>query len=107
MLLTNFVNIVTKAFQQNLHRIFPNVVIFSCVEARDKALRECERLRDHLLTVEEASTKEALAGEERETELRQRIRILEQKTEESADNVIESANAYQVTNSIFQSIANG
>ncbi|CAG9540252.1 unnamed protein product [Cercopithifilaria johnstoni] len=66
-----------------------------CAEVRDKALRECERLRDHLLTIEEASTKDALAGEERETELRQRIRILEQKTEESADNVIESANAYQ------------
>ncbi|KAL4003725.1 hypothetical protein ACH3XW_8780 [Acanthocheilonema viteae] len=67
----------------------------NCMDARDKALRECERLRDHLLTTEEASTKEALAAEERETELRQRIRILEQKTEESADNVIESANAYQ------------
>ncbi|VDM92302.1 unnamed protein product [Onchocerca ochengi] len=67
----------------------------NCVEARDKALKECERLRDHLLTMEKTSTEEALAGEERETELRQRIRILEQKTEESADNVIESANAYQ------------
>ncbi|VDM08700.1 unnamed protein product, partial [Wuchereria bancrofti] len=67
----------------------------NCMETRDKALRECERLRDHLLVMEETSTKEALAGEERETELRQRIRILEQKTEESADNVIESANAYE------------
>ncbi|VDK85975.1 unnamed protein product [Litomosoides sigmodontis] len=67
----------------------------NCVEARDKALRECERLRDHLLTMEETSTMEALAGEERETELRQRIRILEQKTEESADSVTESVNAYQ------------
>lgn len=54
-------------------------------------------MRDHLLSMEETLTKEALAGEERETELRQRIRVLEQKTEESADNVIESSNAYQVT----------
>uniref|UniRef100_A0A0R3Q6U2 GRIP domain-containing protein n=1 Tax=Brugia timori TaxID=42155 RepID=A0A0R3Q6U2_9BILA len=67
----------------------------NCMETRDKALRECERLRNHLLVMEETSTKEALAGEERETELRQRIRILEQKTEESADSVIESANAYE------------
>lgn len=78
------------------------LVISSCVEARDKALKECERLRDHLLTVEESSTKEALAGEERETELRQRIRMLEQKTEASVDSVIESANAYQVTVCICQ-----
>ncbi|KAM3722681.1 Thyroid receptor-interacting protein [Dirofilaria immitis] len=67
----------------------------NCMETRNKALRECDRLRDHLLIMEETSTKEALAGEERETELRQRIRMLEQKTEESADNVIESANEYQ------------
>uniref|UniRef100_A0A0R3RH63 GRIP domain-containing protein n=1 Tax=Elaeophora elaphi TaxID=1147741 RepID=A0A0R3RH63_9BILA len=79
----------------------------SCLETRNKALKECERLRDHLLNVEEASTKEALAGEERETELRQRIRILEQKTEESVDNVIESANAYQVSTSVHQSAMNG
>lgn len=69
---------------------------FSCSETRDKALKECERLREHLLAVEETSTREAIAAEERETELRKRIRILEQKTEESADSVIESANAYEV-----------
>lgn len=81
--------------------VFSNAGVFSCTESRDKALRECERLRDHLLTMEETSTVEALAVEERETELRQRIRILEQKTEESADSIIESVNAYQVYRSLL------
>uniref|UniRef100_A0A915PRB0 GRIP domain-containing protein n=1 Tax=Setaria digitata TaxID=48799 RepID=A0A915PRB0_9BILA len=67
----------------------------NCMEARDKALKECERLRDHLLTIEEASNMEALAGEKREVELRQRIRMLERKVEESAESVIESASTYQ------------
>ncbi|KHN81579.1 Thyroid receptor-interacting protein 11 [Toxocara canis] len=67
----------------------------SCVEARDKALREYQRLCEHLLAVEETSTKEAVLAEERETELRKRLRELEQKTEATADTVIQSANTYQ------------
>uniref|UniRef100_A0A0N5AYN0 GRIP domain-containing protein n=1 Tax=Syphacia muris TaxID=451379 RepID=A0A0N5AYN0_9BILA len=66
-------------------------------EARDKALSECERLRQHLLSMEESFTHEAIAAEERETELRSKIRQLELKTEETADNVISSSNAYEVS----------
>jgi uncharacterized coiled-coil DUF342 family protein len=40
---------------------------------------ELHRLREHLMTVEEISSKEAIAAEERETELRNRIRNLQEK----------------------------
>lgn len=69
--------------------------LISCVEAKDKFMKECERLRQHLMAMEEASTSEAVAAEERETSLRKKIRELELKTEESADTVISSTNAYQ------------
>lgn len=67
------------------------------METRDKATRECQRLREHLLAVEETSTKEAVLAEERETELRKRVRELEAKTEATADTVIQSTNTYQVS----------
>uniref|UniRef100_A0A914S377 Uncharacterized protein n=1 Tax=Parascaris equorum TaxID=6256 RepID=A0A914S377_PAREQ len=67
------------------------------METRDKATRECQRLREHLLAVEDASTKEAVLAEERETELRRRVRELEAKTEATADTVIQSTNTYQVS----------
>uniref|UniRef100_F1KVW8 Thyroid receptor-interacting protein 11 n=1 Tax=Ascaris suum TaxID=6253 RepID=F1KVW8_ASCSU len=69
--------------------------VASCMETRDKATRECQRLREHLLAVEETSTKEAVLAEERETELRKRVRELEAKTEATADTVIQSTNTYQ------------
>uniref|UniRef100_A0A915B351 GRIP domain-containing protein n=1 Tax=Parascaris univalens TaxID=6257 RepID=A0A915B351_PARUN len=69
--------------------------VASCMETRDKATRECQRLREHLLAVEDASTKEAVLAEERETELRRRVRELEAKTEATADTVIQSTNTYQ------------
>lgn len=47
--------------------------------------------------MEESFTHEAIAAEERETELRSKIRQLELKTEETADNVISSSNAYEVS----------
>ncbi|VDN03489.1 unnamed protein product [Thelazia callipaeda] len=64
-------------------------------KSREKVMRDCERLRSHLMNVEETSVKEAKSAEEREMELRKRIRTLEQKAEESVDNIIESTSAYK------------
>ena len=47
--------------------------------------------------MEESFTRDVVAAEERETMLRNRVRELELKTEESASSVISSTNAYQVT----------
>ena len=52
---------------------------------------ELHRLREHLMTVEEISSKEAIAAEERETELRNRIRHLQEKL-----NIDESETASQM-----------
>ncbi|XGW18328.1 hypothetical protein V3C99_002731 [Haemonchus contortus] len=46
-------------------------------ESREKLSRELQRLKDHLLLVEETSTVEAVEAEKRETELREQIRRLE------------------------------
>ncbi|KHJ96749.1 hypothetical protein OESDEN_03286 [Oesophagostomum dentatum] len=45
--------------------------------AREKLSRELQRLKEHLLLIEETSTTEAVEAEKRETELRERIRLLE------------------------------
>ncbi|KAJ1349444.1 hypothetical protein KIN20_005017 [Parelaphostrongylus tenuis] len=46
-------------------------------EAREKCSRELQRLREHLMLVEETSTSEAVEAEKRETELREQIRQLQ------------------------------
>ncbi|KJH52549.1 hypothetical protein DICVIV_01259 [Dictyocaulus viviparus] len=46
-------------------------------ESKEKLVRELQRLRDHLLLVEETSTTEAVEAEKRETELREQIRHLQ------------------------------
>ncbi|VDD88505.1 unnamed protein product [Enterobius vermicularis] len=70
-------------------------ISFSAVESKDKAEKENERLRQHLLGMEETFTRDAVAAEEREIALRDKIRRLELKTEETADTVISSSNAYE------------
>lgn len=60
---------------------------------RDKEQRlnqELQRLRSHLLEMEESYTKEALAAEDRETELRRKITFLEKKLA-SSSCAVESA----------------
>lgn len=60
---------------------------------RDKEQRlklELERLRNHLLEVEDSYTREAVAAEDRETELRRRVAMLEEKLATSS-SAVESA----------------
>lgn len=57
---------------------------------RDKEQRlklELERLRNHLLEVEDSYTREAVAAEDRETELRRRVATLEEKLATSSSAV--------------------
>lgn len=60
---------------------------------RDKEQRlslELERLRNHLLEIEDSYTREALAAEDRETELRRKVAMLEEKLATSS-SAVESA----------------
>ncbi|XP_051870745.1 thyroid receptor-interacting protein 11 isoform X2 [Pristis pectinata] len=60
---------------------------------RDKEQRlnqELQRLRNHLIEIEESYTKEALAAEDRETELRRKVTFLEEKLA-SSSCAVESA----------------
>ncbi|XP_070776632.1 thyroid receptor-interacting protein 11 [Enoplosus armatus] len=60
---------------------------------RDKEQRlnlELERLRNHLLEIEDSYTREALAAEDRETELRRRVALLDEKLATSS-NAVENA----------------
>nr|XP_046268364.1 thyroid receptor-interacting protein 11 [Scatophagus argus] len=57
---------------------------------RDKEQRlnlELERLRNHLLEIEDSYTREALAAEDRETELRRRVALLDEKLATSSSAV--------------------
>lgn len=57
---------------------------------RDKEQRlnlELERLRNHLLEIEDSYTREALAAEDRETELRRRVAQLDDKLATSSSAV--------------------
>lgn len=55
-----------------------------------------KRLREHLVTMEDISTKEAIAGEERETQLRKQILILQENTSNLSDNRNETQATLQV-----------
>ncbi|KAL1789577.1 thyroid receptor-interacting protein 11 isoform X2 [Sigmodon hispidus] len=60
---------------------------------RDKESRlnqELQRLRDHLLELEDSHTREALAAEDREAKLRKKVTVLEEKLLTSS-NAMESA----------------
>uniref|UniRef100_A0A8C9WX55 Thyroid hormone receptor interactor 11 n=1 Tax=Sander lucioperca TaxID=283035 RepID=A0A8C9WX55_SANLU len=57
---------------------------------RDKEQRlnlELERLRNHLLEIEDSYTREALGAEDRETELRRRVALLDEKLATSSSAV--------------------
>lgn len=57
---------------------------------RDKEQRlnlELERLRNHLLEIEDSYTREALSAEDRETELRRRVLLLEERLATSSSAV--------------------
>ncbi len=64
------------------------VAQISRLEEREARLqREVERLRGHLLQIEEGYTQEALAAEEREKELRNRLAAAEEKALSSSHAV--------------------
>ncbi|KAH7716921.1 Viral A-type inclusion protein repeat containing protein [Aphelenchoides avenae] len=64
-------------------------------EEKGKLNNELGRLREHLLQMEEISTKEAIAAEERETELRREIQLLRQRAMAADENVVFSESSYQ------------
>uniref|UniRef100_A0A8C6L4I1 Thyroid hormone receptor interactor 11 n=1 Tax=Nothobranchius furzeri TaxID=105023 RepID=A0A8C6L4I1_NOTFU len=60
---------------------------------RDKEQRlnlELERLRNHLLEMEDSYTRDAIAAEDRETELRRKVALLDEKLA-SSSNAVENA----------------
>ncbi|TMS33698.1 hypothetical protein L596_001409 [Steinernema carpocapsae] len=65
-------------------------------EEKERLLKELKRLREHLVMMEETSTKEAVAAEEREVRLRETVRMLEAKSEAATDTVVKSSNQYQL-----------
>lgn len=67
--------------------------LYQLQHMRDKEQRlnlELERLRNHLLEIEDSYTREALAAEDRETELRRKVAMLEEKLATSS-SAVESA----------------
>ena len=56
-------------------------------EQKQKLVREVERLRTHLLTVEEGYTHEALEAEEREKDLRTRLAAAEERVLSASTSV--------------------
>ncbi|KAI1729985.1 thyroid receptor-interacting protein 11 [Ditylenchus destructor] len=59
-------------------------------EEREKLQKEVVRLREHLLVMEDMGTKEAIAAEERETQLREEIRQLQERTSTFSFSAAES-----------------
>lgn len=60
---------------------------------RDKEQRqqqELERLRNHLLEMEESYTREVVAAEDREAELKRRVAVLDERLA-SSSSAVESA----------------
>lgn len=73
-------------------------------EEKGKLNNELGRLREHLLQMEEISTKEAIAAEERETELRREIQLLRQRAMAADENVVFSESSYQVLFGLLPSL---
>ena len=59
-------------------------------------MKECERLRGHLVQIEESYTREALESEDREKQLRNKLAALEEKvlTSSSAIQSVKLVNIY-------------
>uniref|UniRef100_A0A8R1HUJ8 Uncharacterized protein n=1 Tax=Caenorhabditis japonica TaxID=281687 RepID=A0A8R1HUJ8_CAEJA len=65
-------------------------------DTHEKRAKELQRLREHLMIVEENSTREAVESEQRETELRARVRELEARGHAAEEGATESTQQYQV-----------
>lgn len=84
------------------HTLFPSQL----QHMRDKEQRlnlELERLRNHLLEIEDSYTREALTAEDRETELRRRVALLEEKLAKSS-SAVENARLVGITIKIMKDI---
>lgn len=57
-------------------------------EKEQRLAKECERLRGHLLVIEEGHTREALDAEEREKELRNRLATVEERALSSSAAIV-------------------
>ncbi|XP_063804647.1 thyroid receptor-interacting protein 11 isoform X2 [Pseudophryne corroboree] len=64
-------------------------------EKEQRLNQELERLRNHLLEMEDSYTREALAAEDRETDLRKKVNLLEERLL-SSSNAVETA-SHQAT----------
>jgi len=53
--------------------------IVRCGEKEQRLVKECDRLRGHLVQIEESYTREALEAEEREKQLRNKLAAMEEK----------------------------
>jgi len=67
-----------------------------CGEKEQRLVKECERLRGHLVQIEESYTREALESEDREKQLRNKLAALEEKvlTSSSAIQSVKLVNIY-------------
>jgi len=63
-------------------------------------VKECERLRGHLVQIEESYTREALESEDREKQLRNKLAALEEKVLTSS-SAIQSVKLVNIYNSLF------
>jgi len=50
-----------------------------CGEKEQRLVKECDRLRGHLVQIEESYTREALETEDREKQLRNKLAVVEEK----------------------------
>lgn len=91
---------VTLFYLTDLYILLPSQL----QHMRDKEQRlnlELERLRNHLLEIEDSYTREALSAEDRETELRRRVALLDEKLATSSSAV---ENARLVTSEIIKDV---
>lgn len=94
-IIDNVIIVINQVLLFLFHQTPPPMRLFLCQlqHMRDKEQRlkqELERLRNHLLEVEDSYTREAVAAEDRETELRRRVATLEEKLATSS-SAVESA----------------
>jgi len=64
-----------------------------CSEKEQRLVKECDRLRGHLVQIEESYTREALEAEDREKHLRNKLAAVEEK-------VLTSSSAMQSAKSV-------
>jgi chromosome segregation ATPase len=70
--------------------------VTSLREEVDRKDKELMRLKEHLLQIEELSTREAILAEERETELRKELRFLQETSSTYTSSAAKSENSYKV-----------